>query len=401
VPFLLSLFLSLALTLAVMAAPAARESVIAIGDIHGDLDAFGRSLRAAGLTDQAGRWIGGRSILVQTGDYMDRGSDVRQVLEQLMALEAEAKSAGGRAIPLLGNHEVMNLLGEFRDVAPAAYGTFGDADSDARREAAWQEYQRLGAAVPDGHRTAAVYQQSRDAWMTAHPAGFIEYREALAPRGRFGASLRKRDLVVVVGDSIFMHAGLAPATAPPRLLDLNAQLRSELRRFDEFLQQLVDKKLALPFFTFREIIQVAQEVISVGSNSIEAARRDKRALDQSGIDAGLIRDAAEILKIGTWVALDPQGPLWYRGLSTLPDAPSGDPFEALLQRYRAVRFVTGHSPTADQRIDVRFGGRSILIDTSRPATFRTRPSALRIEGSVLTAIYEDERVPLTPVAAAR
>jgi hypothetical protein len=386
--------LPLALALTLVAAPASSERVVAIGDIHGDLDAFGRSLRAAGLTDQAGRWIGGRSTLVQTGDYMDRGSDVRPVLEQLMALESDARSGGGRAIPLLGNHEVMNLLGEFRDVAPATYATFADADSDARREAAWQEYQRLGAAVPEGHRAAAVYHQSRDAWMTAHPAGFLEYREALAPRGRYGAWLRKHDMVVVVGDSIFMHAGLAPATAPPKLSDLNAQLRGEVRRFDQFLQQLVDKKLALPFFTLSEIIQVAQDVIGVASNTIETARRDKRAIDQSTTDAGLVRDAADILKIGTWAALDPQGPLWYRGLSTLPDAPSGGPFEPLLQRYRAVRFVTGHSPTADQRIDVRFGGRSILIDTSRPATFRARPSALQIEGGVLTAIYEDERVPL-------
>ena len=45
---------------------------------------------------------------------------VRDALDLLMRLEEEAQRAGGRVESLLGNHEVMNLLHEFRDVSAAA-----------------------------------------------------------------------------------------------------------------------------------------------------------------------------------------------------------------------------------------------------------------------------------------
>ena len=48
-----------------------------------------------------------------------------------MRLEEEAKRAGGRVEALLGNHEVMNLLHEFRDVSPVVYASFADARSEA------------------------------------------------------------------------------------------------------------------------------------------------------------------------------------------------------------------------------------------------------------------------------
>ena len=73
------------------------------------------------------QWIGGTTVLVQTGDIFDRGPKVREALDLLMRLEEEARRAGGRVEALLGNHEVMNLLHEFRDVSPASYAAFADA----------------------------------------------------------------------------------------------------------------------------------------------------------------------------------------------------------------------------------------------------------------------------------
>src|SRR5690348_486243 len=69
----------------------------AIGDIHGSIDGFKSILKATGLADGNGKWIGGRSQLIQTGDYVDRGEGTRAVLDLLMALEPQARSAGGRA----------------------------------------------------------------------------------------------------------------------------------------------------------------------------------------------------------------------------------------------------------------------------------------------------------------
>jgi hypothetical protein len=387
--------LSFVTGLALLAQAPSTPGVVAIGDIHGDLDAFTRSLRAAGLTDPGGRWIAGRTVLIQTGDFTDRGPDVRGVMDRLMTLETEAAAAGGRVIVLLGNHEVMNLVGEQRDANPSAYKAFADDRSEARREAAWEEHRQLVSRLPDQDRKAKVYESGREDWMNDHPPGYLEYREAIAPRGRYGTWLRRRDMVAMVDGAIFMHAGIAAATAPQKLTDLNVELRDEIRRFDRFIQRLVDGKRALPSFTLTEIVQVAQQVMETASDAVESARAEKRQLDRAAVDVELVAAAADILKMNGWSAFDPQGPMWYRGFSTLSETASND-IASLLQRYGASRFVTAHTVTSDRRIAVRFGGRVILIDTGMLASaFNGRPSALKIDGNSLTAIYEDQHLPLT------
>lgn len=41
--------------------------IIAVGDIHGDLPRLMKVLRRAGVVDLKGYWVGGETILVQTG----------------------------------------------------------------------------------------------------------------------------------------------------------------------------------------------------------------------------------------------------------------------------------------------------------------------------------------------
>ena len=73
--------------------------IVAIGDVHGAADAFAAILTRAGLIDAEKRWIGGRAILVQTGDMTDRGAGMRDALDLLMGLENQASKAGGRSTP--------------------------------------------------------------------------------------------------------------------------------------------------------------------------------------------------------------------------------------------------------------------------------------------------------------
>ena len=380
-----------ALPLAAQGAP----RVVAIGDIHGSLDGLTRILKAAGLTGHDGRWSGGRAQLIQTGDYMDRGEGTRAVLDLLMALEPQARNAGGRAFALLGNHEVMNLIGDTRDATPEIFATFADTRSEARRQEAWAQYAALAAAkTARGEAVPPVYGQTREAWLTTHPAGYVEYREALGPRGKYGAWLRDKPIVTQYGGSIFMHAGFAPATAPATLDEVNDRVRDEIRRIDRFVQRLVDQKLALPFFTLQEILQVATTEIGAANLLIAAAQAAGKEPDRSKLNVPLLIEAQEMLKIDSWTVIAGEGALWYRGLSTLPDDPTGGPFAALLTRYGAKRFVTGHTPQQERRIMMRFGGRAVLIDTGMLSYYKGRGSALEIDGDQLTAIYEDGRVPL-------
>ena len=393
-----SLLIVGALAILRAAAPLDAQSsrIIAIGDIHGSIDGFKSILKVTGLADANGKWTGGRTQLIQTGDYMDRGKDTRAVLDLLMVLEDQAKDAGGRAFALLGNHEVLNLIGETRDATKEIFATFADANSEKRREAAWEDYAKLAAAKKDkGEPVPSVYAQTKDAWLSTHPPGYVEYKDALSAKGKYGRWLRGKPMVTEVGGNIFMHAGISPASPPAKIDDLNAQLRDEVRKLDQFVDKLIDLKLATRDFSLGEIMQVASSELGLANARFAEAKAEGKEVDRGKLNVPLLMEAQEIMKIDSWLSINPEGALWYRGLSTVPDDPQGGPFAALLQKYGATRFVTGHTPQQNRSITVRFGGRAVLIDTGMlTSVYKGRASALEIDGEKLTAYYEDGKTTL-------
>jgi hypothetical protein len=83
---------------------------VALGDLHGSLDAFRTILTGAGILE-GDAWRGGRVILVQLGDVIDRGPDSVATYEFLADLQVRARKGKGRVVRLLGNHEVSLLEG--------------------------------------------------------------------------------------------------------------------------------------------------------------------------------------------------------------------------------------------------------------------------------------------------
>ena len=147
---------------------------------------------------------------------------------------------------------------------------------------------------------------------------------------------------------------------------------------------------------------MAVNEITVANALLAAAKASGEALDPAKLNLPLLKEAQDLLTIDQWVVVHPEGALWYRGLATLPDDPTGGPFAALLQRYGAKRFVTGHTPQQDRNINLRYGGRVVLIDTGMLTSYyKGRPSALEIAGDKLTAIYEDGRVDVTPATGTK
>src|SRR5262249_27675271 len=102
----------------------APKRLVAIGDLHGDLAATKSALRAGGAIDDAGTWIGGDLVVVQTGDGRHRGDDEQAILDYLAGLERQASAAGGALVLLNGNHELMNAAGDFRYVTPGGMHDF-------------------------------------------------------------------------------------------------------------------------------------------------------------------------------------------------------------------------------------------------------------------------------------
>ena len=96
--------------------------ILAIGDLHADLNAAKAIFKLAGLIDEQAHWIPQKGHVVQTGDVTDRGPDGLQLLEWLKRLEAESN---GQLTILLGNHEIMNLMGDWRYVSSSDLESFG------------------------------------------------------------------------------------------------------------------------------------------------------------------------------------------------------------------------------------------------------------------------------------
>lgn len=85
-----------------------------ISDIEGNFRAIRRLLQANGVIDSSFNWTFGDGHLVLTGDFVDRGEQVTEVLWLIYSLEEKAKAAGGYVHFVLGNHEIMNMSGDLR-----------------------------------------------------------------------------------------------------------------------------------------------------------------------------------------------------------------------------------------------------------------------------------------------
>lgn len=81
-----------------------------IGDLHGQYVAYVDNLRAAGLIDQNGHYVGGAQVTVFHGDILaDRGTGSFEILRNLRTLRQQALEAGGDVVVLAGNHEDMAI----------------------------------------------------------------------------------------------------------------------------------------------------------------------------------------------------------------------------------------------------------------------------------------------------
>jgi diadenosine tetraphosphatase ApaH/serine/threonine PP2A family protein phosphatase len=200
------------------AAPAASceiahaSRVVAVGDVHGAYDRLLEILKTAGVVDARGRWSGGDTHLVQLGDVLDRGPDSRKALDLLRRLEKEAARAGGAVHVLLGNHEVMRMIGDLRYVAPGEYAAFVTPDSEETRERLLQSFEPA----------------ARERLRKETPLGLVEMSQAFAAEGEYGKWLRGLPAVVKIDGVLFLHGGISPAVAELRCGEINVRVRQEI-----------------------------------------------------------------------------------------------------------------------------------------------------------------------------
>ncbi len=389
--------LTACLAVALLLTPAAQNRaparVVAVADVHGAYQQFVALLQRARLIDARLRWVGGSATLVQTGDVLDRGARSRECLDLVMALERQASNRGGAVVPLLGNHELMNLMGELQYVTPDIYRSFATGHSEKRRQQAYRDYLKfLAAHAGHGHAAAPPGDDAERAkWMDAHPPGFVEHRDAFGPNGKYGRWIRKHHAVVQIGDGVFVHGGLSPALEISGIRQLDERVTAELALFDSIWQALVDGNVIWRYMTLPEAMTfVGEEAAWLQANGLAAAPRVSVAMQR-------------LLDRARWMVADtPDGPLRYRGLAEAPEDTLVDAVTAMLARLHVRYMVVGHTPQSQGEIVPRFGSRVFLLDTGMlTQVYQGRATALEIQNGRFTALSTDRdpvELPAPPAA---
>lgn len=141
------------------------EKMFIMSDPHGRMDCFVSILQAGKVIDERLGWAFGEGELFIIGDVFDRGEDVPQIFWLIYKLEDEAAKAGGRVTFVYGNHETMVLAGDYRYMKP--------------------KYKALADTLG------------------------MKYRQLWGPDTELGRWLSTKNTMEVVGDAVFVHAGLS------------------------------------------------------------------------------------------------------------------------------------------------------------------------------------------------
>ena len=304
----------------------ASQRIVAVGDLHGDNDAWLAIARAARVIDGKGRWAGGRTILVQVGDIVDRGPDSLKIIRHLMRLQREAPRRGGRVIVLVGNHEAMMMTGDLRYVHPGEYAAFADRNSDRLRTLTYEANKEAIEAAYRARMPEISPAAIRDLWIKDHPLGKLEHQMAWRPERELGQWAASNPALVKIGTTLFVHGGVSAAYATIGIDEINRRVAAALKAQDKAPASIID---------------------------------------------------------------DPRGPLWYRGHVTRSEplpAASGPPqptieeeIEIVRRAYGVERIVVGHTPSREGIIADQ-GGKLWRIDSANSTAYGGTPSYLEIVG---------------------
>jgi hypothetical protein len=141
------------------------SKVFVVSDIEGNFRSFVNLLIKNRVIDRSLKWRFEDGHLVIVGDCFDRGEDVAECLWLIYSLEESALTEGGYVHFILGNHEIMNMNGDWRYVHP--------------------KYAPKTANTK--HPSAALYDANSELWRW----------------------LCTKNIVEKIGSTLFVHGGIA------------------------------------------------------------------------------------------------------------------------------------------------------------------------------------------------
>lgn len=142
------------------------EKIFVVSDIEGNFLFFEKLLKSNKIIDDKFNWTFGNNHIVLLGDFFDRGTQVFESLWLIYKLEADAEKQGGKVHFILGNHDIMNLEGDFRYV----------------QEKFFANSKHLN----------------------------LDYKEWVSENSEIGKWLRSKNTIEKIGNYLFVHAGISP-----------------------------------------------------------------------------------------------------------------------------------------------------------------------------------------------
>lgn len=205
------------------------DRIIAMGDVHGDFQYLIELLKIARVLKENNvnndnkveyEWIGGKTHVVQLGDQIDNcrptnftcgikgnvendKAEDAKIIDFMNELDEKAKKSGGRVISLLGNHEVMNVVGELSYVS---YENLHEFDGEQGR------------------------------------------RKAFSPSGEYGKKIIcTRPAAIIIGSNLFVHAGIVQSLIAniPKLREMLKKSKKKVKSggrhpIENFIMQSVN-----------------------------------------------------------------------------------------------------------------------------------------------------------------
>ncbi|KAJ7928900.1 Metallo-dependent phosphatase-like protein [Mycena leptocephala] len=323
--------------------------IVAVGDLHGDMKNAQTVLQFSGVVDEFGNWTGDADFFVQTGDIIDRGDDTIKLFFWMEQLRVQAAAVGGVVLSHLGNHEVMNAIGDWRYVYPSEIDTFGSVAArqkmltTGRIGRAWAQNYTATSRLPLHPHLGPPNTPFPP---EDHPVYFQKENDDEDEDSRYyhaGEPLSHSALS-------FVHGGLSPtySNLAPFPTKINALSSS-------FLHKLQNRPQPAPHPPHQ----------------------------YPGLPQGTTREEVELY--------DSNGPFWYRGWATDSEEQVCIDVEKVLARTGTRRMIMGHTPDFTGIVS-RCNGKIIIIDTGISHAYGGALSALSIHYT-FTPIDNEEGEP--------
>lgn len=269
--------------------------IFVLSDPHGDWKSFISVLKANKIVDEQLNWSFGANTFVLNGDVFDRGNDATTILWLLYKLETEAQKAGGSVFYNIGNHENLVLKGDNRYIK--------------------KKYKILADSLK------------------------IAHKNLYAPNSELGQWLRKRNLIQIINDNLFVHAGLS--------------------------SEIIDRNLTAEFIN-----------ATVSKNLDQA----KEQWAKNGDDVLFIYST--------------YGPVWYRGMASKDEKyrpASQAEVDKLLKYFGVRRIIIGH--TIMEEVMSRYNGKVFAVNVDNSDNRKEGKSrGLLIDGKKTYLVYDSGKL---------